>query len=334
MSPPRFTGDRDRVARTRKPAAPARRRREGSPLVICILSRKASLYSTRRMVRAARKLGHRALVLDTLRFNLALESARPALFYGTEPLPPVDVVVPRIGASITTYGLAVVSQFEAMGVPVLNHSVPISRSRDKLRALQMLARFGLGIPRTVMAHRRTDVRALVDRVGGLPVIVKLVQGTQGIGVMIATTFEEVQTLLDTFWDLGNDILLQEFIQESEGRDVRALVIGDRVVAAMRRQARAGEFRSNLHRGGEGTPIELPPEWVDAAVSAVRVIGLDVAGVDLLESRRGPLIMEVNSSPGFEGIEKATGLDVAGAIVRQAVQLADASRPRKPEPRRS
>lgn len=309
------------MARTRKPAAPSPRKRPGAAAqILCILSRKKTLYSTRRMVQAAREQGHRAVVLDTLRCNIALESGQPAVFYGTEPLPPMDVIIPRIGASITWYGLSVVNQFDMMGVPVLNNSVPIARSRDKLRCLQLLARFGVGIPKTFMAHRRADVRKLVEQAGGLPAIVKLVQGTQGIGVMIATTIEEAQTLLNTFWDLGHDILLQEFIQESEGCDLRAFVIGDRVVAAMRRQARAGEFRSNLHRGGEGTPVDLPPEYAEIAVKAARIVGLEVAGVDLLESKRGPLVMEVNSSPGFEGIEAATKLDVAGAIIQHAVQF--------------
>ncbi|MBI5546442.1 MAG: RimK family alpha-L-glutamate ligase [Deltaproteobacteria bacterium] len=263
------------------------------------------------------------MVLDTLKCNIVLEKGRPQVFYGKHEVPPPDVVIPRIGASITAYGLAVVNQFDMMGVPLLNNSVPIARSRDKLRCLQLLARFGLTIPKTIMAHHRMDVPTLVEQVGGLPVIVKLLQGTQGIGVMIATTLDEVETLLNTFWDLGHDILLQQFIEESQGRDVRALVVGDQVVAAMRRQAKAGEFRSNIHRGGEGTPIELPADYADAAVKAAQIVGLEVAGVDMLESKRGPMLMEVNSSPGFEGIEGATRLDVAGTIVRHAVKFAEA-----------
>jgi ribosomal protein S6--L-glutamate ligase len=311
------------MAKIRK--LPAGRRKAGPPKVVCILSRKKSLYSTRRLVQAAREQGLRAIVLDTLKCNVLLTSEQPQVFYRDHPVPPVDVVIPRIGASITSYGLAIVNQFDMMGVPVLNNSVPIARSRDKLRCLQLLVRFGLSIPTTLMAHQHTDVRKLVEQVGGLPAIVKLLQGTQGVGVMIANTMEEVETLLNTFWDLEHDILLQEFIKESKGRDVRALVVGDRVVAAMRRQAKAGEFRSNIHRGGEGTPVELPREYAETAVKAARIIGLDVAGVDMLESARGPMIMEVNSSPGFEGIEGATKLDVAGMIIAHAVQFAAAKK---------
>ncbi len=307
-----------------KKSVPARKR-EQPPQVILILSRKKSLYSTRRLVQAAKEQGHRPVVADTLRLNLAVERDHPTILYGTETLPKPDVVIPRIGASITNYGLAVVNQFDMMGVPVLNNSVPIARSRDKLRCLQILARFGIDIPKTVMAHQRANVPKLVELVGGLPAIVKLVQGTQGIGVMIAHTLDELETLLNTFWDLGQDILLQEFIQESEGRDVRAFVVGEKVVAGMRRQAKAGEFRSNIHRGGEGTPIELPADYARTAVAAAKTIGLEVAGVDLLESKDGPKVMEVNSSPGFEGIEGATKLDVAGTIIRHAVQLAVAQK---------
>jgi len=210
-------------------------------------------------------------------------------------------------------------------VPVLANAIPIARSRDKLRALQLLGRFGIDIPRTAMCRYRDEVPQAVEQVGGLPCIIKLLQGTQGVGVMIASTMGEVQGMLDTLWRLGQEILLQELISESLGRDVRALVIGDRVVAAMRRTARTGEFRSNLHRGGEGQAIQLPPGYAEAAVKAARVVGLEVAGVDLLESREGPKIMEVNSSPGFEGLEAASGLDIAGLYVEHALELARAAR---------
>ncbi len=310
-------------ARKLPPSAP--RKRGERPRVVVILSRNKSLYSTKRLVQACKERGHRGVVLDTLRCNIMLERGRPAVHYGNIPVPPPDVVIPRIGASITTYGLAVVNQFDMMGVPVLNNSVPIARSRDKLRALQLVARFGVGIPRTIMAHHRSDIQQMVDYLGGLPVIVKLLQGTQGIGVMIANSMEEITTLLNTFWDLGHDVLLQEFIKESKGRDVRALVVGDKVVAAMRRQAKSGEFRSNIHRGAEGTPVTLSREYVETAVKAARIVGLEVAGVDMLESKSGPMIMEVNSSPGFEGIETATKLDVAGMIIQRAVELASAHR---------
>ncbi|MFN7134576.1 MAG: RimK family alpha-L-glutamate ligase, partial [Myxococcales bacterium] len=311
------------ATKVRKLAPVPRRKKSPAPRIVVILSRNKGLYSTRRLMQACKDQGHRPAVLDTLRCNIMLERGKPALFYGNLSVPPPDVVIPRIGSSITAYGLAVVNQFDMMGVPVLNNSVPIARSRDKLRALQLLARFGVGIPKTIMAHHRADIQQLVDYVGGLPAIVKLIQGTQGIGVMIASTMEEITTLLNTFWDLGHDVLLQQFIKESKGRDVRALVVGDRVVAAMRRQAKAGEFRSNIHRGAEGRPVTLSREYADTAVKAARIIGLEVAGVDMLESNNGPMIMEVNSSPGFEGIETATKLDVAGQIISHAIQFADA-----------
>jgi len=205
-------------------------------------------------------------------------------------------------------------------VPVVNNSVPIARTRDKLRCLQLLSRFGLDIPRTVMAHDRSNVPRLVEEVGGLPVIIKLIRGTQGVGVMIASTLQEAQTIVDTFWDLGQEIVLQEFIAESRGRDVRALVVGDRVVGAMRRQAKQGEFRSNIHRGGEGAPVDLPRAYAEVAVQAARIVGLEVAGVDMLEGKEGPKLMEINSSPGFEGLEGATGKDIAGAIIEHTLQF--------------
>jgi ribosomal protein S6--L-glutamate ligase len=216
-----------------------------------------------------------------------------------------------------------VNQFDMMGVPVLNNSVPIARSRDKLRALQLLSRFGIDIPRTVMCRYREEVPLAVEQVGGLPCIVKLLQGTQGVGVLIANSMSEVEGMLDTLWTLGQEILLQELIVESRGKDVRALVVGDRVGAAMRRTAREGEFRSNLHRGGEGEALELPRPYAEAAVKAARVIGLEVAGVDMLESRDGPKIMEVNSSPGFEGLETITGVDIASLYVEHAAAFARA-----------
>jgi ribosomal protein S6--L-glutamate ligase len=300
-----------------------RRARAGAPrgLAIAILSRNARLHSTRRLVEAARALGHRPLVLDTLHCNMVLSRERPAMFYRGTEVPPLDVVIPRIGASITHYGLAVVNQLDMMGVPVLNDAIPIARARDKLRALQLLSRFGIDIPRTAMCRYRDEVPQVVEHIGGLPCIIKLLQGTQGVGVMIASTMEEVRGMLDTFWDLGQEILLQEFVAESRGRDLRALVIGDRVVAAMRRQARTGEFRSNIHRGGTARAVELHREYVEAAVKAARVIGLEVAGVDMLESRTGPKIMEVNASPGFEGLERATRVDIARLYVEHAVEMA-------------
>jgi ribosomal protein S6--L-glutamate ligase len=306
------------------PALPRKRlsRREGR-LTVAILSRNRKLYSTRRLVEAVRAHGHDARVLDTLRCDLVLARDAPRIFYRGAEVTGIGVVIPRIGASITGYGLSVVNQFDMMGVPIVNNSVPIARARDKLRALQLLSRFGIDIPRTVMCRYREEVALAVEQVGGLPCIMKLLQGAQGLGVLIASSMSEVEGMLDTLWTLGQEILIQELIAESRGRDVRALVIGDRVVAAMRRTARQGEFRSNIHRGGEGQAIELSPEYARAAVKAVRVIGLDVAGVDLLESREGPKIMEVNSSPGFEGLERVTGGDIASMYVEHAIGLARA-----------
>ncbi len=221
-----------------------------------------------------------------------------------------------------------------MGVPVVNAAQSISRSRDKLRCLQYLSRAGLDIPRTVMAHDRSNVRKLVEEVGGLPVIIKLIRGTQGVGVMIAHTLPEVQTIVDTFWDLGQEIVLQEFVAESKGKDVRALVVGERVVGAMRRQARKeGEFRSNIHRGGEGQAIQLPPSYIEAAVTAARIIGLGIAGVDMLEGHEGPRLMEINSSPGFEGLEAATKQDIAGEMMDYALAFAESKRADKRTHRR-
>jgi ribosomal protein S6--L-glutamate ligase len=309
----------------RRAAKAAARPRRAAPrkLGVGILSRNPKLYSTRRLVEAARGLGHAPRVLDTLRCDMVLGRDRPRIFYRGEELEPRDlhVVIPRIGASITGYGLAVVNQLDLMGVPVLASAVPVARSRDKLRALQLLSRFGIDIPRTAMCRYRDEVPAAVRMIGGLPCIMKLIQGTQGVGVMIASTMEEVEGMLDTLWKLGQEILLQELVAESRGKDVRALVIGDRVVAAMRRTARAGEFRSNIHRGGEAAALELPREYAEAAVKATRVMGLEVAGVDMLEARTGPKIMEVNSSPGFEGLEEATGVDIATLYVRHAVEFA-------------
>ena len=312
------TGRAERAPRIRRAPVPP-----GGRLEIVVLSRNPRLHSTRRLVEAARALGHRARVLDTLHCNMVLARERPSMFYRGEEVGPVDVVIPRIGASITGYGLSVVNQLDMMGVPVLANAIPIARSRDKLRALQLLARFGIDIPRTAMCRYRDEVPAAVEMIGGLPCIIKLIQGTQGVGVMIASTMAEVRGLLDTLWTLGQEIILQELVAESRGRDVRALVIGDRVVAAMRRTARAGEFRSNIHRGGEATALDLPRDYAEAAVKATRVMGLEVAGVDMLESRGGPKIMEVNSSPGFEGLEQATGLDIATLYVRHAVEFAHA-----------
>jgi ribosomal protein S6--L-glutamate ligase len=287
---------------------------------ILVLSRNASLYSTSRLVLAARARGHEVTVADPLDFHVVVSRGRPSLFLGDAPPPETDLVIPRIGASVTNYGLAVVRQFDMMGVPVLNTAVAIARSRDKLRALQLLTKKDIDVPTTVCARTPDAVRLLLDLVGGTPAIVKLQQGTQGIGTMIAETPQAVSSLLETLWAMGQDIILQQYIAESKGRDIRAIVVGNRVVAAMRRQARAGEFRSNLHRGGLGVRIELGKRYAQAAIAAAQVMGLEVAGVDMLESRSGPKILEINSSPGLEGIERTSGVDVAGAIVAHAERL--------------
>jgi ribosomal protein S6--L-glutamate ligase len=305
---------------TSTPPAP---RRPQAKKTVVILSRKRSLYSTRRLVEAIKQRGHRPLVLDTLRCTMVLAPGQPRMLYRGVDIKGVDVVIPRIGASITGYGLAVVKHFEMMEVAVLNGAAAISQSRDKLRALQLLCRGGLDVPRTVMAHDRSNVRKLVEEVGGLPLIIKLIKGTQGVGVMIAHSLQELQTIVNTFWDLGQEVVLQEFVAESKGRDVRALVVGDKVVGAMQRRAKKGEFRSNIHRGGEGHPVELPASYIEVAVRAARLLGLEIAGVDMLEGRAGPRLMELNSSPGFEGLERATKQDIAGAIVDHALALAGA-----------
>ncbi len=285
---------------------------------VLILSRKSSLYSTRRLIASARERGHVVSVVDPLEFSLVVQRGRPALYLRGVEVSGFDIVIPRIGASITTYGLAVVRQFDMMGIPVLNHAVAIARSRDKLRAMQLLTKRDLDIPTTVCTKSTSYLDAALRLVEGPPAIVKLHQGTQGIGVMLAETRQSVESTLEAFWTLGQDIILQEFVAESKGRDIRAIVVGRKVIAAMRRKARRGEFRSNLHRGGEPEGITtLDERYARAAIDAARVMALEVCGVDMLETRRGPKILEINSSPGLEGIEKATGADVATAIVKHA-----------------
>lgn len=290
-----------------------------------VLSRNASLYSTSRIVLAARARGHEVAVVDPLDFQIVVTRGKPQLYLGGALSPKPDIVIPRIGASVTSYGLAVVRQFDMMGVPVLNGAVSIARSRDKLRALQLLTRKRIDVPATVCARSPEGLDKALELVGGCPVIVKLQQGTQGIGTMIAETPQAVGSLLETLWAMGQDIILQEYIRESKGRDIRALVVGGRVVAAMRRTAKAGEFRSNLHRGGLGMSVKLDRRYRAAALSATRVMGLEVAGVDMLEGRLGPKILEMNSSPGLEGIERASGIDVAKAIVKHAERFVERRR---------
>jgi ribosomal protein S6--L-glutamate ligase len=281
---------------------------------IVILSRQESLYSTHALVEAARKRGHDVAVMDTLQFDLGLSRRNPQLFYKGEPVGPVDAVIPRIGASITFFGLAVVRQFEMLGVYCLNESQAIARSRDKLRSLQLLSRHDIGLPPTIYTRQADHVPACIEKVDGPPVVVKLLQGTQGIGVVLAESTAAASSVIEAFHGLEQNILIQKFIKEAKGADIRALVVGRKVVAAMKRQAGAGEFRSNIHRGGTAKKIKLPLEYRRTAVAAARVLGLTVAGVDLIESHEGPMVMEVNSSPGLEGIQKATRVDVAAAII--------------------
>jgi ribosomal protein S6--L-glutamate ligase len=282
---------------------------------LLILSRKPSLYSTRRLKEAGEARGHDVRVVDYLRCYMNIASHRPAVIYGGSALLHVDAVIPRIGATHTFYGAAVVRQFEMMGgVFCANSSQAISRSRDKLRCLQLLSRKGIGLPVTGFAHSTKDVAGVIDVVGGAPLVVKLLEGTQGIGVVLAETRKAAESVIEAFRGLEANILVQEFIAEAAGSDIRCFVVGERVVASMERKAREGEFRANLHRGGKATAARLTPEERSTAVRASRALGLHVAGVDILRSHHGPVVIEVNSSPGLEGIENATGVDVAGKIV--------------------
>ena len=281
---------------------------------IAIMSRNKKLYSTRRLVEACEQRGHEVRVLDSLRCYMNLNSDKPELHYSGEILSDFDAVIPRIGASVTFYGTAVLRQFEMMGVFPVNESVAISRSRDKLRSLQLLSRKNVGMPKTGFADYPGDIQDLITMVGGAPLVIKLLEGTQGIGVVLAETRKAAESVIEAFMGLKANILIQEFIKEAGGADIRCFVIGNRVVAAMQRQGAEGEFRSNLHRGGSASLVRITPKERATAVKAAQVMGLNVAGVDLLRSERGPLVMEVNSSPGLEGIELATGKDVAGMII--------------------
>ena len=281
---------------------------------IAILSRDASLFSTRRLKEAARDRGHDVRVIDYLRCYMDITSHRPRILYQGEELVEYDAVIPRIGASQTFYGTAVVRQFEMMGVFPVNESQAINRSRDKLRCLQLLSRAGIGLPVTGFANSTKDIAGLIDIVGGAPLVIKLLEGTQGIGVILAETRGAAEAVIEAFRGLDANILVQEFIKEAGGADLRCFVVGGKVVAAMKRQASEGEFRSNLHRGGTAEKVKLSPEERATAIRAAKTMGLNVAGVDLLRSNHGPVVMEVNSSPGLEGIEHATGKDVAGAVI--------------------
>jgi ribosomal protein S6--L-glutamate ligase len=282
---------------------------------IALLSRNPKLYSTCRLKEAALERGHEIQVIDVLRAYMNIASHNPTIHYKGEALEGFDAVIPRIGASVTFYGCSVLRQFEMMGVYPLNESVAITRSRDKLRSLQLLSRKGIGLPITGFANRPDDIKDMIKMVGGAPLVVKLLEGTQGIGVVLAETQKAAESVIEGFMGVKANILVQEYIKEAKGADIRCFVIGGKVVAAMKRQAAAGEFRSNLHRGGSASVIRITPEERSTAVRAARIMGLNVAGVDLLRSNHGPVVMEVNSSPGLEGIEKATGKNIADQIIQ-------------------
>jgi ribosomal protein S6--L-glutamate ligase len=281
---------------------------------ILILSRNNELYSTKKLVEAVEKRGHTAEVVDPLLCYMDIASKNPGVFFRKKRIDQIDAVIPRIGASVTFYATAVLRQFEMMGVYCVNESVAISRSRDKLRALQLLSRKGVGLPRTGFAHSTQMTEPLIELVGGAPLVIKLLEGTQGKGVVLAETNAAAVSVIDAFRNLDAYFLVQEFVREAKGADIRCFVIGGKVVASMKRSAKEGEFRSNLHLGGRSEHVKITPEERETAVRAAHIMGLNVAGVDLVSSSRGPLVLEVNSSPGLEGIEKATSKDVAGLIV--------------------
>ncbi|MCM2561794.1 30S ribosomal protein S6--L-glutamate ligase [Lutimaribacter sp. EGI FJ00015] len=279
-----------------------------------MLTRNPRLYSHKRLVEAAEERGHTLDMINTLRCSMNIASRRPEIYYDGAKLPKYDAVIPRIGASITFYGLAVLRQFEMQGTYPLNESVAIGRSRDKLRSMQLLARDGIGLPVTTFAHDPKKAEEVMSLAGGTPVVIKLLEGTQGIGVVLADTNRSAKSVIEAFRGAGVNILVQEFIKEAGGTDIRAFVIGGKVVAAMKRTGAEGEFRSNLHRGGSAASIKITPEERSTAVRAAKSMGLNVCGVDMLRSNHGPVVMEVNSSPGLEGVEKATGKDIAGMII--------------------
>jgi len=282
---------------------------------VAVLSRNSKLYSTRRLVEAAKQRGHEVHVLDVLRCYMSITTRKPEIHYKGVALEGFDAVIPRIGASVTFYGTAVLRQFEMMGVYPLNESVAISRARDKLRACQLLARKGIGLPVTGFANKPDDIKDLIKMVGGAPAVIKILSGTQGIGVVLAETQQAAESVIESFFGLKVSVLVQEFIKEAGGADIRCFVVGEKVVAAMKRQGKEGEFRSNIHRGGSASIVSLTREERATAVRAANTMGLNVCGVDILRSSRGPLVMEVNSSPGLEGIERATGKDIAGTIIQ-------------------
>lgn len=282
---------------------------------IAILSRKASLYSTKRLVEAAHVRGHETRVIDTMRCYMNITSTQPSIHYKGEELSGFDAVIPRVGASVTFYGAAVVRQFEMMGVMCVNESVAITRARDKLRSLQLLSKRGIGLPITGFAHSPDEIKDLIAMVGGPPLVLKILEGTQGIGVILVETTKAARSVLEAFLGLKVNIMVQEYIKEAGGADIRCFVVGGKVIAAMKRQSKSPEeFRSNLHRGGTASAVDITQEESFMAVRATNIMGLNVAGVDIVRSNRGPLIIEINASPGLEGIERATQVDVAGHII--------------------
>lgn len=282
---------------------------------IAVLSRNSKLYSTSRLSEAAADRGHETVVLDHLKCSISAEIGKPKIFYNGDEVKGIRAIIPRIGSSVTAYGTAIVRQFEMQNVFSANSSISIVRARDKLRSLQILSRHNVGIPKTIFAHHPGEVDNLIKQLGGPPVIIKLLEGTQGIGVVLADTRNAAKSVIEAFYGLDAQIIVQEFIKEAKGSDLRAFVINGKVVGAMKRQGGEGEFRSNLHRGGSSEAVKLSKEERKAAVLAAKAMGLSVAGVDMLQSSRGPLILEVNSSPGLEGIEKATGKDIAAEIIK-------------------
>lgn len=282
---------------------------------IVILSRNPELYSTKRLIEEGEKRGHHMEIIDPLKCDIIIEKEKPTIYYKDRYLEYVDAIIPRIGASVTFYGCAVVRQFEEMGVFTIASSDAIIRSRDKLRSLQRLSKAGIGMPKTVFTNYSRDVVEVIDYVGGTPVIIKLLEGTQGLGVVLAETKNAAESVLEAFNGLQARVIVQEFIKEAKGADLRALVVDGQVVGAMKRQGKEGEFRSNLHRGGSANIIKLAPDEIKLAMNAAKVLKLPVCGVDMLQSERGPLLLEVNSTPGLEGIEKATHKNIAKAIIK-------------------
>jgi len=291
-------------------------------LKIAILSRNRALYSTRRLIEAIENRGHKPLILDHLKCDIVIERDKPGIIYQGDELTNIDAVIPRIGASVTFYGASVVRQFEMMNIPTAVESQALVRSRDKLRSLQILATANVGMPKTVFTNYSKEVDKIIESVGGAPLIVKLLEGTQGYGVVLAPTKKAAESMIEAFHSMKARVIVQEFIAEARGADIRAFVIGNKVVGAMKRQGKEGEFRSNLHQGGSGRLIKLSKTEREMAIRAAKAMNLNIAGVDMLQSSRGPLILEVNSSPGLEGIEKATKTDIAEKIVKYVEKLVE------------